>query len=315
MEKWTTDSIGSQIGKTALVTGGSEKVGLEVARELARNGAKVIICASDVARGEKALMDIRSSMEGAYVTYELVDFADLNSIKYFCEKIKIEYEELHLLINDADFQPPAKRIKSAQNHELMFAKNYLAHFSITAQLLPLLENADDARIIFQSAVEHEEGVLDFFDLDSTLFYDPHKAYAQSKLAVQVFARELDRRLRLTHLDIKCIPVHIGGIQSPVFSKLINYAFGQSAPQAALSTLFAATSSDAQSGHYYGPEGIRGMKGHPHEVDCAEHAKSLYTAERLWDVSEKMMGLDFSLRDMSNVLPFQMRANFHPETFI
>ena len=217
-----------------------------------------------------------------------------------------------MLINNADFHPPEKRIKSVQNHELMFAKNYLAHFSITAQLLPLLENTENARIIFQGAVEHEKGVLDFFDLDSTLFYDPDKAYAQSKLAIQVFARELDRRLRITHLDIKSIPVHVGGIQSPIFSKLINYAFRQSAPHAALSTLFAATSNEAQSGHFYGPWGIGNQ---PHEIDCAEHAKSLYTAERLWDVSEKMCGHDFSLKDMSNVLPFKMKGNIHPENFI
>ena len=95
MDKWTIDNIGSQIGKTALVTGGTERVGLEVARELARNGARVIVCVSDVVKGEKALMDLRSDMEGAYVSYELVDFADLNSIKYFCDRIKVEYEKIN----------------------------------------------------------------------------------------------------------------------------------------------------------------------------------------------------------------------------
>lgn len=315
MDRWNTCNICSQKGRTALVTGGTEKVGLEVARELARNGARVIICASDIAKGEKALMDIRSSMEEAFVNYELVDFADLNSVKCFCEKIKIEYEELHLLINDADFRPPQRRIMTAQNYELMFAENYLAHFSVTAQLFSLLQKAQDARIIFQSGIEHEQGIIDFFDLDSSLFYDPFKAYAQSKLAVQFFSRELDRRIRLTHLNIKSIPVHTGGFHPPIFSKLINYAFRQTPPQAAMSTLFAATSSEAKSGHYYGPEGFKGMRGHPYEIDFAKHAKSLYTAERLWNVSEKMTGLDFSLRDMSNVLPFPERANIHPETFI
>jgi len=306
--------MGSQIGRTALITGGTSGVGLEVARELARHGARVIICAEDVTEGEKAIANIHSGMKGAFVSYEQVDFADLNSIKYFCEKVKVEYEEIHLLINDLDVHPSPKRIKSAQGHELVFAKNYFAHFSITAQLFSLLENASDGRIIFQSAVEHKFGVLDFFDLDATLFYDPQKAYSQSKLAVQIFARELDRRLRLTNLHIKSIPVHVGGVHTPVLSKLINYAFGQSPGQAALSTLFAATSIDAQSGHYYGPDGFAG-RGIPHEVDCAEQAKSIYTAERLWDVSETMTGIEFTLRDMSNVLPFQMRGSIRPETFI
>lgn len=312
MEKWTTDLIGSQLGKTALVTGGTEGPGLEVARELARNGARVIICAEDVTKGETALMDIRSSMQGALVSYEHVDLADLESVRDFSDKFRMEFDQLHLLINNAEVSDLPERVKSAQGHELMFAKNYLAHFALTTRLFPLLEETPDARIIFQSSLDHEKGVMDFFDLDATLYYESAKAHAQSKLAILIFARELDRRLRVTNLDVKSIPVHSGGFHSSFLSKFLNYTLGQSNHQAALPALFAATSPDAMSGHYYGPDGFHGTRGYPIEVDCAIHAKNIQAAEKLWEISEQMTGLDFVLRDMSNVLTFQMRGNIHPE---
>jgi hypothetical protein len=45
-----------------------------------------------------------------------------------------------------------------------------------------------------------------------------------------------------------------------------------------------------------------------------NAKDLHTAEKLWEISEELTGLDFSIRNMSNVLPFQMRGNIQPESF-
>jgi NAD(P)-dependent dehydrogenase (short-subunit alcohol dehydrogenase family) len=284
-------------------------------RELARNGARVILCAEDVTKGERALLDIRSSMNGALVSYEHVDFADLDSVEHFAEKFSAEHDQLHLLINNAEISGLPDRTRSAQGHELIFAKNYLAHFSMTARLFPLLESSPDARIIFQSSIEHEKGVLDFFDLNATLYYESYKAYAQSKLAILIFARELDRRLRLTHINVKSIPVHAGGFHTPILSKIFNYALGHLTHQAAIPVLFAATSPEALSGHFYGPNSFRGTRGYPINMDFSENAKNIYTAEKLWEVSEALTGKEFTLRDLSNVLPFQMRGNFYPEPFI
>lgn len=303
MDKWTTDLIGPQLGKTALITGGTDGVGLEVARELARNGAHVILCADEVIKGEKALMDIRSSMEGGIVSYEHVDLADLCSVKDFTEKFLMEHDRLDILINNAEVSGFSDRINSTQGHEMMFAVNYLSHFALSAQLFPLLEKTDEARIIFQSSEEHEKGVMDFFDLDATHYYEPHKAYAQSKLALLILARELDRRLRETRLDIKSIPVSTRNARR-LFSKIFSRSMISNDALKALPLLFAATAPEAMSGHYYGPEG---------EQDCAIAAKNILAAEKLWEISE-VMSTPFTITNMSNVLPFQMRGNIRPELY-
>lgn len=313
MEKWTTDLIGPQLGKTALITGGTEGIGLEVARELARNGAKVILCADEVIKGEKALMDIRGSMDGAMVSYEHVDLADLHSVNDFCDKFRLDHDRLDILINNAEVCDFPERMNSAQGHEMMFAVNYLAHFALTARLFPLLEDAPDGRIIFQSSMEHEKGVMDFFDLDATHYYEARKAYAQSKLAILILARELDRRLRETHLEVKSIPVSIGSTQG-LLSKILQKTIGLNEIQGALPLLFAATAPEAMSGHYYGPDKFLGMMGgHPIELDCAIAAKNIQAAEKLWEISEEMSG-PFHITNLSNVLPFQMRGNIRPELY-
>lgn len=312
MEKWTTDLIGPLLGRTALITGGTEGVGLEVARELARNGAKVIICADEIIKGEKALMDLRASMHGGQVSYEHIDFADLASVKEFADKFRIEHDDLHILINNHEVSGFPERMNSAQGHEMMFAVNYLSQFALTAQLFSLLEQADDARIVFQTSPMHEKGVMDFFDLDATHYYEANKAYAQSMLAMLIFARELDRRLRETRLEVKSIPVYSGAKMNSLLSRMFHSVVKVAPESAALPILFAATAPEAMSGHYYGPDGLIGLKGHPVEQDCALQAKNLQAAEKLWEISEEMCNFKFNMTNLSNVLPFQMRGNIRPE---
>lgn len=306
MEKWTSELIGPLLGKTALITAGTEGIGLEVVRELVRNGANVILGTEDVTKGERAIAEIRSSLQGARVSYEHLDLADLNSVKYFSEKFLIEHERLHLLINNAEISDLSMRVKSAQGYEMMLTQNFLAPFTLTAKLFPLIENAEDGRVIFQSAPEHQTGVIDFFDLDANYFYEEKKAYAQSKLAVLIFAKELDRRLQETQIAVKSIPVQ--NSELPLVSKLFSIGKKGAMESLAAPLLFAATAREAISGHYYGG------RGHPIEIDTPIQAKNIHAAEKLWDLAEEMCGIEFNLRNMSNVLPFQIRANIVPELF-
>ncbi len=324
MEKWTADLIGPQLGKTVIVTGGTDAIGLEIARELARNGAKVIICADDVLKGERAMKDIRSCMQGAQVSFERLDLADLESVRIFTERMLHELDGLDILINNGGIAAVPERLVSNNNFELMFAMNYLSHFAVTARLFPLLKKRH-SRVIFQSSLEHHLGLIDFYDLQATHLYDSKKAYSQSKLAQVLFARELERRIRETHLSIRSIAVHPGGARTHFFTKgprlskkmirpkdlldkMLVFTMGQSAAKGALPALFAATADEAMGGHFYGPDGFYEIRGNPVEVSCSISARNLQAAEKLWEVSEDLTGVEFKLADLSNVIPFQIRGN-------
>ncbi len=301
--------------KTVLITEATKDPGLEVAKFFALSGDKVIFLSHHKVVAEEALRAIKENAPESHVVYEHVDLADLEDVENFASKFLAEHEELHILINNSEITYLDQREESAQKHEMMFAFNYLSHFVLTAKLFPLLLKTPESRIVFESSLESRKGVLDFFDLEARQFYDSNKAYAQSKLALLIFARELDRRLKATNLPIKSIPVHTGGFHTPLLSRFLNFALGQAPKHAATPLIFAATSSEALSGHYYGLEGMHKVWGAPVDVDFTSEASNVLIAERLWDISESMSEVYFSIHDMSNVIPLQdikgTRPEFHP----
>jgi NAD(P)-dependent dehydrogenase (short-subunit alcohol dehydrogenase family) len=298
--------------KTVLITEASKGPGLEVAKFFARSGHKVVFLSHHTISAEDALKEIKEVAPESNVIYDHVDLADLDSVETFASKFVTEHDELSILINNAEITYLDHREESVQKHELMFAYNYLSHFVLTAKLFPLMLKTPESRIVFESSLETKKGVLDFFDLEALQFYDSHKAYAQSKLALLIFARELDRRLKETHLPIKSIPVHTGGFHTPLLSRFLNFARGQAPKQAAAPLIFAATSSEALSGHYYGLEGVHKVWGTPVDVDFTSEASNVLIAERLWDISESMSGIEFSIHDMSNVISLVEMKGTRPE---
>jgi NAD(P)-dependent dehydrogenase (short-subunit alcohol dehydrogenase family) len=83
---------------------------------------------------------------------------------------------------------------SPEGFETQWAVNHLAPFSLTLQLLPLLEQAPSSKVITVSSGSHYGAVLDWTDLQLFAQYNPLKAYKRSKLAAVMFIAELRRRL-------------------------------------------------------------------------------------------------------------------------
>ncbi|MGB3615901.1 MAG: hypothetical protein WBA10_19050 [Elainellaceae cyanobacterium] len=63
-----------------------------------------------------------------------------------------------------------------------------------------------------------------------------------------------------------------------------------ADQAALPTLYAALAPDVSGGDYYGPTGFLEISGEPGMVSPSKVAQSEDTAQKLWQVSERLVGL-------------------------
>jgi hypothetical protein len=78
--------------------------------------------------------------------------------------------------------------------------------------------------------------------------------------------------------------------------LSNLVFAQSAKEGALPTLYAATAPGVKGGEYYGPIGFLGMRGYPEKVHSSERSYDSEIAERLWEVSEQMTTVHFTLEE-------------------
>ncbi len=302
---WVTKNVPSLTNKTVIVTGGTSGIGFQTAQILAERGAEVIITGRDTDRGQKALERIIAQAPQAQLSFELIDMSDLKRVKEFCHRIQNRFQKLDILINCAGLTRLQSRQLSVDGFEMQFAANYLGHFALTAQLLPLLKQSATARIINVASIAHKEGKINFEDLQAEKKYSPLIAYRQSKLAMLIFSKELQRRLSAHGWRQISVPAHPGLAHTNIFNiafenrPILSYfanlgvrIFGQSATMGALPILYAATAKDVEGGIYYGPKGFMDLKGFPTRAKVAPHAKNRTTAQRLWTLSETMAELHY-----------------------
>ena len=305
---WNTTDIPSQAGRIFLVTGGTSGMGFEDAKALAGAGARVVIAARNPARGEDAIARIREVHPAAQVEFEAVDLADLASVRALGARLSTSLPRLDGLINNAAIMAPPERVTSADGFEAQLATNYLGHFALTSEVLPLLRRSDAPRVVTLSSIAVARGRIDFDDLQSEIAYDPYAAYAQSKLACLTFAFELQRRSDAAGWGIQSFAAHPGVAVTELVERGpgLDSAFGRnwaqdredyhSPAQGALPTLYAATALAAQPGQYYGPTGDTERRGPLGLATVPAAARDADTAARLWTVSETLTGARFPSRD-------------------
>ncbi len=317
MSEWSAADIPSQAGKRFFITGANSGVGYASAVELARHGAMILLACRDKARGEAALRRLRSdaagpeSAVGDAKVVEL-DLASLDSIREVAEAEVSRGEPLHGLINNAGVFSRRARLKTQDGFELQFGTNVLGHFALTCQLMPALEvgrsaSAQEApRVVTVSSIAHKRGKIHFDDLQGEKQYRGTEAYAQSKLANLMFAFELERRLRSGRFGTRSIAVHPGVARTNLFKigsstglarvaeRMVSGTVGMllsSEQEGALPTLFAATSPQAEAGHYYGPQGLQEMRGG--DVGPAEmspESLDVNAQRKLWEKCEQLTGI-------------------------
>jgi NAD(P)-dependent dehydrogenase (short-subunit alcohol dehydrogenase family) len=308
---WTAAQLPDLSGRTAIVTGANSGLGFEATRMLAGNGAEVVMAVRSLERGEAAAEGLGDEFDGKLVVREL-DLASLESIQHFAETVRAEYDGVEYLFNNAGVMA-IPRSETEAGFETQFGVNHLGHFALTGQLLDLLAGAEtESRIVTQSSGMHERGAIDFADLQSESAYSRWGAYAQSKLANVLFARELDRRLDRAGIEgITSVASHPGYADTNLqqrgpqldgsrvrswLMKLANALFAQPASAGAWPMLYAATEPSIDGGEYVGPTGLLNMRGPPGVQSASDRAGDEAVANRLWARSESLTGVTYPFDD-------------------
>lgn len=292
------DSIPSQSGKLAIITGGNRGLGLEIALALAGAGSQVILACRDLDKATRAIKQIRERHPRAEVEPMRLDVADLASIRQFAEAFDSRYQRLDLLIHNAAaiLVPQGRTIDGFETH---FGTNHLGPFALTGLLLPKLKAAAAARIVNMASLAHRlTAGLDTGDPQlEQRAYKPMDAYGRSKLAALLFTFELTRRLKREHSGILAVAAHPGYAATNtdtggIFLRLATRLFAQPPARGALPALHAATAADVCSGDYFGPGGFKELSGSPKRVDCSAEAHDSLAAKNLWELSEQLTGVRY-----------------------
>jgi retinol dehydrogenase-14 len=277
-------------GKSILVSGATNGIGLVAARELARMGAMVTILSRNQEKCARVAEDI-SRQTGGATDHIAADLSTLEGIRDAAAEYRKRNKVLHVLINNAGAFF-ARRFLTPDGFEKSFALNHLNYFLLTNLLLDMLKSSAPARIINVSSGIHTTARINFQDLQAEKWYLGMRAYGQSKLANLLFTYELARHLDGCGVTVNA--VHPGYVNSGftlnngplyrMFSGSIARLFGRSPEKGAQTILFLATSPEVQGmtgGYFF--DGVR--------VESSRLSQDEAIASRLWQVSANLTGMD------------------------
>jgi NAD(P)-dependent dehydrogenase (short-subunit alcohol dehydrogenase family) len=214
-------------------------------------------------------------------------------------------DRLDLLINNAGVMARVNRETSVDGFERTFATNALGPFALSAQLLPLLRNGDESRIVWMASLRGHQGSINFDDLQKETEYDYVRAYDDTKLANLLLASECQRRSTASGWRITSIAAHPGVARTSIVldgpgpDTTEGWRFRyipvmwQDPAQGALPILYAATSPQATGGGYYGPKGLQGISGLPGVTVVPENARNPELGRAYWDTLQELGGVSFS----------------------
>ena len=125
-------------GRQAIVTGGASGLGLEIARALAAAGATVTIADVDAVKGVQTVALLNAEAGRAAVAFAELELASLAAVRAFAAGYRQQNDKLDLLINNAGVMA-CPLLRTKEGHEFQFGVNYLGHWLLADELLPLLE--------------------------------------------------------------------------------------------------------------------------------------------------------------------------------
>ncbi|MFJ6080584.1 SDR family NAD(P)-dependent oxidoreductase [Streptomyces sp. NPDC092369] len=301
-DKWTAEDVPGQLGRVAVVTGANTGIGFETAKVLAARGAAVVLAVRDTDKGRRAADRITAATPDADVTVQHLDLTSLDSVRAAAARLRDRHPRIDLLINNAGVMYTPEGT-TGDGFELQLGTNHLGHFALTGLLLDRMLTVEGSRVVTVSSLAHRiRASIDLDDLQwERRSYSRVGAYGQSKLANLQFTYELQRRLA-DKAPTVAVAAHPGLAATELIRNsafvvrtvvtAFNPLISQPADRGALPTLRAATDPGVRGGEYYGPRGLRELRGYPVRVRSSELSHDEALQRRLWEASEDLTGVTF-----------------------
>lgn len=242
--------------KVILFTGGTTGLGREAVKQLAVDGAKVLLTVRDNAKGQKLIEELTGENPELKGSIELIecDFNSLRSVKMACSKIKESVSKLDALVNNAgtwNFE----FTETQDGIENTLQVNLLVPVILINELKELLQKAESPKVINTSSGLHQ-GHINFNDLEFRNKFSGFKSYRQSKLGIILITRLYQNKFE--DMGINFYSQHPGLVNTDLvrkggwFAKQFFKIFGKSPAKGAKTLLYLlqTSSTDLKGGEYY-----------------------------------------------------------------
>lgn len=309
---FTLSDMPDLTGRTAVVTGANSGLGLQTAKALAGAGATVVMTARTAEKYDHAAKTILPTNRRADLRFVELDLADLTSVRAAAEATAAAHPVVDILVNNAGIMM-TPRATTADGLDLQLGTNHFGHFAFTGLLLDPLLAAAEARVVTVSSTAHRMGNMDFDDLHQrhSETYNTTAQYGRSKLANLLFTLELQRRFDAAGVAAKSVAAHPGytatnlqatGVEmaggglfhkvAGIFGRVLNPLVGMDVAEGALPQIYAAV-GDVEGGSYWGPSGVKEIRGPVGPAKIDPKALDAGDATRLWDLSVDTTGVDYA----------------------
>lgn len=287
-------------GRTAVVTGASDGVGVEIARGLAAAGAEVVLPVRDRAKGERAIARIRETVPDARLSLRDLDLARLASVRTLVADLAAEDASIDLLVLNAGvvLLGDRARYETEDGCELHLQTNFLGHAVLTLGLLPLLR-ARRGRVVVQSSLAAAVARVRWDDLPLRRRYGPLRAYGASKVLLGAFGFELARRSVAEGWGVTMKAGHPGiaagtAIAPPIRALVpasAAHAFARwvgNSPQRAAQPALRAAVADAAASDFFAPAGLLQIGGPAIARRPFRRIADPVTGTRAWQITERFL---------------------------
>ena len=276
--------------RICVITGANSGLGKISAQELAKKGHPIVMLCRNLDKARPVQQELQALAPNTPIDLIQCDLASLSSVRQAADEVRSRHDRIDVLMNNGG-QLIDREQYSPDGYELTFATNHLGPFLLTNLLLPLLRNAQNARVITISSEAHRfTGDFRLDELTRPRSYSGIRAYGRSKLCNILFARELSERL----MDdgITSNSVHPGGVNTNFGGEAAS-AFGyvfkllkpfmRSPEQGADTGIYLASSPDVEqvTGLYFADRKPK---------TPSKDAQSGFYASHLWELSETLVGL-------------------------
>ena len=280
--------------QVVIVTGASSGLGAELARELGRRGASVVLACRNPQAAANVQEQMRRDGNLGRAFFLHLDLASLTSVKHFVDEVTSRFAHIDALVCNAGVWVPMEEGRRTKDgFEVHAGVNHLGHFHLTNLLLPSL--APSARIVLVSSTLLKHGQLNFdvhdhFGNGRASLSSGHVpvGYSDSKLMNALFARELAVRKSVTSVCVSpgwCRTNLARNLKLTWTRKLllapVALLFTQSATQGAKDIIWALEAETIERGKFY-----RKGKISDRVESVLEGWENLGTQARLWEESER-----------------------------
>ena len=275
--------------RVIIVTGANRGIGRATTSALVAKGHSVVMACRDVESAVSVRKSIQEGGGSGNIEVIHLDLASLQSVRKFAKIFSDTFPGLDVLINNAGVFI-YKKDATRDGFEKTMGTNYLGPFLLTNLLLPKLRKSTDGRIINVASNAYRYGWIDINDLASTNRFQIFRTYAASKLALVLFTLELADRLRDTEISVNA--VHPGEVGTNIW-RSTNMFFGTvmklmrpflaTEEKGAETSIYLALSDEIKdiSGRYFEKKT---------EKEIPEKIRNSQIREKLWEMSERLVGL-------------------------